>query len=316
MNQNVLKAFYLVAAVLCFTPYLNSASALVLGVTLTLIFGNPFLAFLKQNSRSLLAYSVVGLGFGMNLGVVAKVGLQGVAYTVIGIALTFNFGLLFGKILKTSADCTLLITVGTAICGGSAIAAVSPTIHAKQEDISVALATVFLLNALALLVFPVIGHALSLNESQFGLWCALAIHDTSSVVGASMQFGTEALQIATTVKLARALWIIPVALITGFIYARKNPQLQKAKASRPWFILGFVLAAAVVTAFPNLQATGHQIEAVAKRLLVLSLFCIGACLTRATLKAVGFRPLILGVVLWLVVASATLSAIYEGIIHT
>lgn len=316
MNQNLLKGIYCVAVLLCLTPYLNSASALVLGMALTLVFGNPYFNFFKKNTHRLLAYSVVGLGFGMNLGVVGKVGLQGFGYTVIGISFTTVLGLLLGKLLKTTPDSTVLITVGTAICGGSAIAAVSPTIHAKQEDISVALATVFLLNALALVTFPLVGHALSLSQSQFGLWCALAIHDTSSVVGASLQFGTEALQIATTVKLARALWIIPIALITGFLYTKKNPSGEKAKAKRPWFILGFILAAALVTAFPSLQPTGHVIEGFAKHLLVLTLFCIGASLTRATLKAVGVKPLVLGVVLWVIVASASLAAICAGFIHT
>jgi uncharacterized integral membrane protein (TIGR00698 family) len=195
--------------------------------------------------------------------------------------------------------------VGTAICGGTAIAAVAPAIGAKPNQTSLALAVVFLLNALALFVFPPIGHALGMTPSSFGLWCALAIHDTSSVVGASMQFGDEALGIATTVKLARALWIIPVTLVLARVWKRDDGAAAGAPR-RPWFIFGFLAVAALVTWVPALQAVGQAVALVARQVLVLTLFLVGAGVSRQTLKEVGARPVVLGVVLWVFVASASL----------
>jgi uncharacterized integral membrane protein (TIGR00698 family) len=206
--------------------------------------------------------------------------------------------------------------VGTAICGGSAIAAVAPVIRAKHHEISVALGIVFLLNALALVIFPFIGHAVNLDQSQFGLWAALAIHDTSSVVGATLQYGAQALEVGTTVKLARALWIIPLAMLIAAVrsgHEKTEGEVQKAK--RPWFILGFIIAAAVVTIFPSLQPLGHQIEMIAKRALVLTLFLIGSNLSLQTIRSVGFKPFIHGVLLWLILGSAFLAAIASGVIR-
>jgi uncharacterized integral membrane protein (TIGR00698 family) len=243
------------------------------------------------------------------------VGLQGIGYTVVGISTTLLLGYLVGKILKTESDTSVLISVGTAICGGSAIAAVAPVIRAKHQSVSVALGTIFILNAVALFVFPPLGHFFSLSEHQFGLWSALAIHDTSSVVGASMQYGAEALQTGTTVKLARALWIVPVAFVIGLIYAKKNKEAGAAKGKKPWFILGFLIAAALVTFIPELQAAGHIVESIAKRCLVVTLFLIGSSLTRETLKSVGPKPFFQGVLVWLTVASLTLGAIIAGVIH-
>ncbi len=296
---------------------LPSAAALVLGVFTALTMGNPYLEWTRAQTHRFLSLSVIGLGAGMDLGVVGRVGAQGIGYTIAGISFTLLLGAWLGRALKTERDTSLLITAGTAICGGSAIAAVAPTIRAKPHEVSVALGTVFLLNALALLVFPAIGHRLGLDQTQFGLWSALAIHDTSSVVGATLQYGPGALEVGTTVKLARALWIIPLTLGIGWA-RRRNGGVQEgatSKPKRPWFILGFLAAAAIVTWIPGLRPLGHEIELIARRTLVLTLFLIGANLTRQTIRSVGMRPLIQGVALWLCVGSATLGAVLLGWIH-
>jgi uncharacterized integral membrane protein (TIGR00698 family) len=254
---------------------------------------------------------VIGLGAGMDLNVVGRVGAQGVGYTVLGISMTLVIGYLLGKVLKTERDTSILVSAGTAICGGSAIAAVSSSIKAKPHEISVSLGVVFMLNALALIVFPIVGHHFNLTEGQFGLWSALAIHDTSSVVGASMQYGPHALEVGTTVKLARALWIVPVTLFYGYLVSRKQ-EATAGKTKFPWFILGFLLAAALVTWIPQLQEPGKFVNEIAKKLLVVTLFLIGANLTRDTLRSVGLRPLIQGVLLWIIVGSLTLGAIVMG----
>jgi uncharacterized integral membrane protein (TIGR00698 family) len=306
-----------IALILTLTPWINSGAALLLGLVLALIFGNPYSVQMKKLTHQFLALAVMGLGAGMNLGVVGRVGLQGVGYTIVGIATAFIVGTLLGKIFKVSEDTSLLITVGTAICGGSAIAAVAPVIRAKHHEVSVALGIVFMLNALALFIFPFVGHQLHLEQTQFGLWSALAIHDTSSVVGASLQYGPQALEMGTTVKLARALWIIPVAMMIGFIRSKRNnaDEVEKGKAKRPWFILGFIIAAGLVTWFPVLVPYGHMVESMAKKLMVLTLFFIGASLTKETVKSVGLKPFVQGILLWIIMASASLSAIYSGIIH-
>lgn len=304
----------LVFAAVCLTPYISSAVALLLGAAIALSFGNPYVAKTKALTPRLLAWSVIGLGAGMDLAVVARVGLQGVGYTVAGISFTLLLGLFLGKTLKTEKNTSILLTVGTAICGGSAIAAVAPTIRAKDHEVTVALGTVFLLNAIGLLIFPPMGHALALSERQFGLWSALAIHDTSSVVGAAIQYGSKALETGTTVKLARALWIVPVTLIASRVYKSDSSE-PKAKPKRPWFILGFLAAAALVTWVPVLRPAGHIVETAAKRCLVLTLFLIGSNLSVSTLKAVGVKALAQAVALWVVVASVTLFAIRSGWIY-
>lgn len=316
VSENVAKIVIPLAAVLCLTPYVSSALALILGIFLAVVMGNPYIAKTRKLTSTLLSLSVMGLGAGMDLGVVGRVGLQGIGYTVVGISSTLILGYLLGKLLKTERDTSVLISVGTAICGGSAIAAIAPTIKAKHHEISVALGTVFLLNALALFIFPPIGHALGLTETQFGLWSALAIHDTSSVVGASLQYGAHALEVGTTVKLARALWIVPVTFLFGYIYAKGAAKTAgDAKPKRPWFILGFLIAAAVVTYIPELRPAGHVVNEIAKRALVVTLFLIGTNLTKETLAQVGIKPLIQGVMLWVTIASATLGAIVIGWIH-
>jgi uncharacterized integral membrane protein (TIGR00698 family) len=302
---------------LCLTPFVSSALGLVAGIVLALTLGNPWPAQTKVWTPRLLQLSVIGLGFGMNLNEVLRVGAHGILYTVAGIAFCFALGTLLARTLSVTRDLGLLITVGTAICGGSAIAAVAPVIRAKDHETSVALATVFLLNAVGLLVFPLLGHAVGLDETRFGLWAALAIHDTSSVVGAARQYGPIALQIATTVKLARALWIVPVAFAAGWLRTRDDKDAPaggppKAKAKRPWFILGFLAAAALVSFVPALVPAGKLLYAGARQALVATLFLIGAGLSRAALKTVGVRPLAQGVALWVIVGSASLAAILAG----
>lgn len=304
------------AAVLSLAPFISSGVALLMGVVLAVALGNPYLEKSRKLTQKLLPLSVVGLGAGMDLNVIGKVGLQGVGYTIIGISCALLLGTLLGKFFKTSADTSLLVTVGTAICGGSAIAAVAPVIRAKSHEVSVSLGVVFLLNSLALFIFPPVGHYFHLSEVQFGLWSALAIHDTSSVVGAAMQFGHQALEVGTTVKLARALWIVPVAFAIGLIYAKKNSaETGAGKAKKPWFILGFLLAAAIVTYIPDLKPAGDIVNMIAKRTLVLTLFLIGTSLTRETIRNVGAKPFLQGVTLWVLVASGTLGALMMGWVH-
>lgn len=316
MNIKLARSLFPLAAILCLTPLASSATALFLGVALAVSVGNPYLSLTKKWAQKLLPIAVIGLGAGMNLHVVGQVGLAGFGYTIIGIAATMAIGLFLGHVFKSDRETSLLITVGTAICGGSAIAAVAPSIRAKNQNVSVALGTVFILNATALVFFPFVGHYVALNETQFGLWSALAIHDTSSVVGASLQFGAHAVEVATTVKLARALWIVPITLIIGFLYSRKETTSETPeKAKRPWFILGFLIAAAIVTLIPTLQPAGHAIERAAKQLMVLTLFLIGSNLNRETIRAVGIKPFLQGAILWLIVLSATLSAIKYGFIQ-
>ena len=312
------KSLFFILFLICFSPAISSGMALVFGIVMALSVGNPFLDYTRPWTPRLLQFSVVGLGAGMNLNVVGKVGIQGMGYTAAGILLTLCLGWFLGELLKLDRATALLVSVGTAICGGSAIAAVAPAIRAKPQEISVALAVVFLLNSLALFIFPGIGHYFGLSELQFGLWSALAIHDTSSVVGAALQYGPQAVEVATTVKLARALWIIPVVLAIGAGWTRlennqdeckKSDGKAKSKPKYPWFILGFLAAAAVVTFFPQAQNAGQIVSGVAKRTLVLTLFLIGSGLSRDTVKHVGLKPIVQGLCLWLLVGSATLCSI-------
>lgn len=295
----------------CLTPWVSSSMALVMGITIALSVGNPFLEKTQKMTSRLLAIAIVGLGCGMNLNTVARVGLEGLGYTITGILLTLLLGYLLGKALKIEKDISLLISTGTAICGGSAIAAVASAIRPKNQDVTISLATVFCLNAAGLVLFPPIGHFWDLNQVQFGLWSALAIHDTSSVVGSTLQYGELALKVGTTVKLARALWIVPLTLSITYFRSKKE---GFGKLKKPWFILGFLLTAALMTYFPILNPIGHQVEWIAKRIMVVTLFLIGAGLNRPTLKAVGFKPLLMGVILWLVVASIVLGCILTGVI--
>ena len=303
------------AAVLCLFPFVSTGLGLLLGLALALAFGNPYLDRTRKVTSNLLALSVVGLGAGMDLRVVARVGAHGILYTVLGISTALLLGSLFTRLFRVGRDLGTLISVGTAICGGSAIAAVVPVLRPKEHEVSVALATVFLLNAVALFVFPPVGHAAGLTDAQFGLWSALAIHDTSSVVGAAVAWGGKAVEIATTVKLARALWIVPLTFAVGQWHHRRGGGGEaRGKARRPWFIVGFLAAAALVTYVPGLQQAGHLVAGVARQALVLTLFFIGASLTRSSIRAVGARPLALGVALWIAMAGLSLAAIASHLI--
>lgn len=292
-------------------PSLAPWAGLLLGVGVSLTWGNPFVARTRPLVSTLLAWCVMGLGAAMELRTVLVVGLQGFGYTFAGIGLTLGLGLLLMRGLKVRRNAGILISVGTAICGGSAIAAAAPVLHAEEEDVSVALGTVFLLNAAALFLFPWVGRALHLGERAFGLWAALAIHDTSSVVGAASSYGPLALTVATTTKLARALWIVPLTLGLGAWTARRTGTAA-AQAKRPWFILGFLGAAALVSLVPALRPAGALVAALAKRGLVLTLFLLGLGLSRESLQRVGLRPLALGLVLWILAGSLSLGAVQLG----
>ena len=304
------RVVVVVVLLLTLLPWVSSGMALLAGIVLALTMGNPAPPLTRKAAQKMLQLSVIALGADMNLGVVARVGLHGIGYTALGVGIALSLGTFLGKRLGVNRDAALLVSVGTAICGGSAIAAVAPAIRAKEEDVSMALVTVFVLNAIALFLFPVIGHALHLSEDSFGLWAALAIHDTSSVVGAASQYGAHALEVATAAKLARALWIIPVTFAISL--SRKNDTTKGEKPKRPWFILGFVVVAALVTYVPGLRPVGHIVGIGAHRLLAATLFLIGLGLTRPALRALGVRPMLTGVALWAFLGCGTLGAILLG----
>lgn len=291
------------------TPWASPPLALALGIAFAVASPSPAPAQARGLTKMLLQTSVVGLGFGMNLHSVLRAGAHGFAYTAGGIAFALAAGWALGRLLRVEKTTSYLVSVGTAICGGSAIAAVGPVVGADEEQMSVSLGTVFLLNSAALLLFPPVGRALGLDQTQFGLWAALAIHDTSSVVGASMKYGAEALAVGTTVKLARALWIVPVCLATAAL------NRSKARIAWPWFILFFVLAAAVATFVPGGARAWAFLNAAAKAGLTATLFLIGTGITRATLAKVGPRPLVQGVALWALVASLSLALIRAGVVR-
>ena len=299
------------AAAACM-PGFPAAAALATGAAIALTFGNPLEEQTRALSRRLLPLSVIGLGGAMDLAAVARAGAHGIGYTVATISACFALGLAIARLARVDRTVATLVTVGTAICGGSAIAAAAPAIGADGRETSVALGTVFLLNAVALLAFPPIGHALGLGDAAFGLWAALAIHDTSSVVGAALHFGPRAVEVATTVKLARALWIVPVTVLLGLAARRRGVGQASTAARPPWFIAGFLAVAAAATFLPALRPAGHVLAAVASRALVLTLYLIGLGLSRAGLRAVGWRPLALGVALWLAMGTGTLVAIHAG----
>jgi uncharacterized integral membrane protein (TIGR00698 family) len=286
------------------TPWASPPIALALGLVLALTLGHPFPARNSKAIKILLQTSVVLLGFGMNLHKVIEAGRTGILFTIVTIIGTLVLGFFLGRSLNISRTTAHLISSGTAICGGSAIAAVGPVVDASDEEMSVSLGTVFILNAIALFIFPMIGHRLGMTQSQFGVWAAIAIHDTSSVVGAAAKYGSEALQIATTVKLTRALWIVPLTLATAFFFKRKS-----ARLTIPWFILWFVAASVIrtcVTAPPQLWSTLTMLARIG---LTITLFLIGAGLSRKSIAAVGVRPLILGILLWIVISSVSLFAV-------
>lgn len=290
-----------------YTHWLTPPVALFLGLAFALLCGQAHPKFNKKTSKYLLQYSVVGLGFGMNLHAALASGKEGMEFTILSVVGTMLIGWFIGrKVLKVDRDTSYLISSGTAICGGSAIAAVGPVLRAKDSEMSVALGTIFVLNAIALFVFPVIGRWLGMSQHEFGTWAAIAIHDTSSVVGAGAAYGEEALKVATTIKLTRALWIIPLAFVTSFLFKSKGQ-----KVSIPWFIFFFILAMVVNTyLLAGAPQVGQIINHIARKGLTITLFFIGASLSRDVLKSVGVKPLVQGVLLWMVISLGTLAYIY------
>lgn len=299
------KFIFLFAAFICLLPFMDAPLALVLGFLVSLLIQHPFKEYQGKLTSFLLQFSVVGLGFGMNIHEALKVGKEGLVFTIASIFFTLTAGILIGKFLKIRKNTSTLISAGTAICGGSAIAAIAPVINADENETSVSLATIFALNSIALFLFPVLGHLLSMDQHQFGLWCAIAIHDTSSVVGASSKFGNEALKIATTIKLERALWIIPISLVFALI----NKKSGTGKIKIPYFIFLFILAIVASSYIPAIESVSEHIVFLAKKGLTLTLFLIGSNMSITALKAVGIKPLIQGVLLWILISVGSLLVI-------
>jgi uncharacterized integral membrane protein (TIGR00698 family) len=300
------KTVFFVALILTASGLISPPFALVFGIIYGFSFAHPYHLESRNLSRLLLQLAVVGLGFGMNLRQVVHAGKAGFFYTAISISGVMLLGWLLGRLFRVSKKASYLITVGTAICGGSAIAAIAPITHPDEEEMAMSLGTVFVLNSVALLLFPLVGHALHLSQTQFGLWAALAIHDTSSVVGASAKYGSQALQIATTVKLTRALWIVPVAMITAYFTK------SRAKIQLPWFILFFCLAAVAFTYLPAGQILYAVFSKLGRIGLTVVLFLIGTGLSKETIRRVGVRPFLQGILLWAVVGVLSLMAIRSG----
>jgi uncharacterized integral membrane protein (TIGR00698 family) len=297
------KIVFFALLLFCLTPWCAPPLALALGLLLALTLGSPYKT--SRQTKLLLQVSVVGLGFGMNLQKVVAAGRSGILFTLATIVGTLLIGYALGRALQINRSIAHLISSGTAICGGSAIAAVGPVIGATDEEMSVSLGTVFILNSVALFAFPIIGAALHLTQTQFGIWSAIAIHDTSSVVGAAAAYGAEALQIATTVKLTRALWIVPLTLVTAYAFRKRGA----GRVTIPWFILFFLLASVVRTYVPAPQMTWDVLVRIARIGLTVTLFLIGSALSRKSLASVGFRPLILGVTLWILISAVGLWAV-------
>ena len=279
---------------------------LFIGLVFALLCGQAYPTFNKNISKKLLQYSVIGLGFGMNLQASLASGKEGMFFTIISVIGTLLIGMFIGcKVLKLNRNTSYLISSGTAICGGSAIAAVGPIIKAKDTDMSMALATVFILNAIGLFLFPALGHWLGLSQQECGTWAAIAIHDTSSVVGAGAAYGEEALQVATTIKLTRALWIIPLALVTSVIFRSDGK-----KITIPWFILFFIVAMLINTyLLTDYPEVGKFIADIARKGLIITMFFIGASLSVDVIKSVGIRPLLQGILLWIIISAASLAYI-------
>src|SRR6202795_3763006 len=302
------KSIFILGLILCLSGWISPPIALSLGIVFGLSVRHPYLQLSRSAARILLQVSVVALGFGMDLHEIVKAGRSGFVYTALGISFSLIVGLALGKFLRIGGNSSYLITAGTAICGGSAIAAIGPILQADEEEMAVSLGTIFILNSIALLIFPPIGNTLDLSQSQFGLWAALAIHDTSSVVGAATKYGPQALVIGTTVKLARALWIVPLALATAAI------KHNLSRLHFPWFIVFFVLAAVINTYLLALASLNKSLFTLGRLGLTATLFLIGSGISRATLKEVGWRPLLLGVLLWLGVGLTSLYFIRTGFI--
>lgn len=289
-------------------PVISAPIALLLGLIFAFIFPNPYPKFNKKTSKYLLQVAVVCLGFNMNLQESLKSGSEGMFFTVVSVVGVMALGVLLGYMLHINRKTAYLISSGTAICGGSAIAAVGPVVKANENEMAVSLGVIFILNSVALFIFPPLGHLLDMTQQQFGTWAAIAIHDTSSVVGAGEAYGEQALQMATLIKLTRALWIIPLALVTMFIFRDKT-----AKISIPWFIFIFVLAMVVNTYVPLPEWFVSIMVWIAKRGMVVTLFLIGASLSLSSIKSVGIRPLVQAVALWVIISVVSLFVVLETV---
>ncbi|MFZ0270229.1 MAG: putative sulfate exporter family transporter [Acidobacteriaceae bacterium] len=303
------KNLFFLGIILAASGILSPPLALAAGLAYGLSVAHGYHLEARRLSKFLLQASVVCLGFGMNLGQMIRVGRSGFLYTALGITFAMLLGIGLAYALRVGKIPGFLISAGTAICGGSAIAALAPVTEASDEAMAVSMGTVFVLNSVALFIFPPIGHALHLSQTQFGLWSALAIHDTSSVVSAAARYGAAALAIATTVKLARALWIVPVSVGTAIVRG------SRAKIHLPWFILFFCVAAVLASYVPHLAPEYTQLARLGRLGLGVTLFLIGTTISRDTLKTVGARPLLQGVLLWIVVGSVSLCLILRGVIH-
>lgn len=297
------RIIFIAIAVVCGSSYVSAPIALIAGFLFTLLLGNPMPKFSTSSTSWLLKASVVGLGFGMNVQQVAETGMEGLWLTICSITVVLTLGYFLGRILKIDRRMSHLISSGTAICGGSAIAAVAPAINAKASEISISLGVIFLLNSVALIIFPPLGHYFGLSQHDFGLWSAIAIHDTSSVVGAASTYGEEALSVATTVKLTRALWIIPVSFLSIFLFKAKN-----TKVSIPWFIFLFI-GAMLLNSFVDLGQVATGIYKMSKNMLVVTLFLIGSDISVKAIRATGLMPIVQGVSLWVVISVVSLLAI-------
>lgn len=295
------RAIFFVFGILIVAFALSPATALMMGLIIGIVFTNPFQKQSSIVTKYLLQISIVGLGFGMNFQQVMEAGKDGFVFTLITIGLAMGLGYLLGRWLKVDTIISYLIACGTAVCGGSAIAAVSQVLKADHKDISVSIGTVFILNAVALFIFPVIGHYFNLSQQQFGIWSAIAIHDTSSVVGAASKYGNESLMIATTVKLARALWIVPLVLLTSILFKQKG-----SASTLPWFILYFIVASVINTYFTLPATVTVEIIKLAKTGFSITLFLIGCGISLESLKKVGVRPLLQGVLLWVIILVSSL----------
>ncbi|MFI3247936.1 MAG: putative sulfate exporter family transporter [Rikenellaceae bacterium] len=305
INTNIRRAIFIALVALSATPFITAPVALVMGFIFANTFGHPYPQLSGKMTQLLLKGSVIGLGFGMNIHSAIEVGKDGIMLTAMTITTVLVLGYLIGTLLKMPRKLSHLTASGTAICGGSAIAAVAPAVGANESETSISLGVIFLLNSIALIIFPPLGHILGLSDHEFGMWCAMAIHDTSSVVGAASAYSEEALQIATTVKLARALWIIPISLLSAYLFRVKG-----RKIAIPYFIFLFIVAMAVNSYVPGVEIIGAPIYRISKTMLVVTLFLIGSSLSLKSMREVGAKPLVLGVTLWIVVSILSLAAIH------
>lgn len=305
MRTTVTRILFIVLAL--GSVFVSPALALFAGIILALTLGNPFPAFSKKTSKYLLQVAVVGLGFGMNIYESLEAGKEGIMFTLVSVVGVMVIGCIVGRLMGIVPKLSYLISSGTAICGGSAIAAVAPVVKADDDETSMSLAVIFLLNAIALFIFPPLGHLIGMDQHQFGTWAAIAIHDTSSVVGAAAAYGEEALKVATTVKLTRALWIIPLSIVSIFIFARKKG--EKTKIAVPWFIFLFILAM-LLNSFVSIPAAlGKGISIFSHKALSVTLFLIGTGLSVESIRKTGLKPVLLGVTLWFIISLASLAAV-------